>query len=89
MAPQRCKKQHRIQHPLSLAQCTLCWYSVIHLLPACNKQIVCKFHGILNGIDFADWNPADDALLPANYNATSMEGKAICKEYLQRVSAHL
>ncbi|KAF5835110.1 soluble starch synthase [Dunaliella salina] len=43
-----------------------------------------KFYGILNGVDVADWNPAGDPVLPANFNATSLEGKALCKEYLQR-----
>ena len=43
-----------------------------------------KFSGILNGIDTADWDPAADPLLPANYDAARPGGKALCKQYLQR-----
>lgn len=40
--------------------------------------------GILNGIDDAVWNPAVDTHLAARYTAEDLEGKAICKEALQR-----
>ena len=39
--------------------------------------------GIINGIDTEVWNPATDKLLPARYDAGSLERKAINKQALQ------
>jgi starch synthase len=41
-----------------------------------------KLTGILNGVDTVLWNPQDDPLIPANYHAGSLKGKAACKEAL-------
>ncbi|KAK6131735.1 hypothetical protein DH2020_034532 [Rehmannia glutinosa] len=43
-----------------------------------------KYFGILNGIDTAIWNPATDAFLPAKFDANNVEGKKICKLFVQR-----
>jgi starch synthase len=41
-----------------------------------------KFHGILNGIDTEEWNPATDPLLPAAYDADTIAGKTKNKRAL-------
>ena len=38
--------------------------------------------GILNGVDYEDWNPATDKLIPANYSPQDMQGKDACKKAL-------
>ncbi len=43
-----------------------------------------KLTGILNGVDYDEWNPANDPYLPAHYDRGAMEGKKICKRELQR-----
>ncbi len=40
--------------------------------------------GILNGVDTEVWGPERDSEIAANYSATSMGGKAICKAALQK-----
>jgi starch synthase len=34
--------------------------------------------GILNGVDYAEWNPATDRRLAANYSPENLEGKKLC-----------
>ncbi|MEK7281600.1 MAG: glycosyltransferase [Chloroflexota bacterium] len=40
--------------------------------------------GIVNGIDYSEFDPSHDSLLPANYDASALEGKAACKAELQK-----
>ncbi len=41
-------------------------------------------HGIINGIDYKEWNPQSDPLLPASFSASSLEGKAEIKRMVQK-----
>ena len=38
--------------------------------------------GILNGVDYAAWNPAKDSFIAAKYSAKDLAGKSVCKQDL-------
>jgi starch synthase len=38
--------------------------------------------GILNGVDYDEWDPATDALIPSNYSGSDISGKKACKQAL-------
>jgi starch synthase len=38
--------------------------------------------GIVNGVDYAEWDPATDKLVAAHYSPTSLKGKEACKKAL-------
>jgi len=40
--------------------------------------------GILNGVDYDQWNPAVDPLIAKQYSEDSLDGKRLCKDDLQR-----
>jgi len=42
------------------------------------------FVGILNGVDYNEWDPSHDELIPANYGAEDLSGKATCKRKLMQ-----
>jgi starch synthase len=41
-----------------------------------------KLHGIINGVDYLEWNPETDPHLVANYSREDLEGKRACKSDL-------
>lgn len=40
--------------------------------------------GIVNGIDYSDWDPQSDPLIPAHFSLNNMRGKSSCKLNLQK-----
>ncbi|MBI3933151.1 MAG: glycogen synthase GlgA [Acidobacteria bacterium] len=43
-----------------------------------------RVSGILNGVDYSEWDPAVDKLIAANYSAAELDGKKACKLDLLR-----
>jgi starch synthase len=41
-----------------------------------------RLRGIVNGVDYTEWDPATDKLLAANYTPGNLAGKAACKKAL-------
>ncbi len=41
-----------------------------------------QLHGILNGVDYKDWSPESDSLIPASFNPEDLKGKAANKAAL-------
>lgn len=39
-------------------------------------------YGIINGIDYDEWNPAKDSYLPVNYDYNKLEGRQRCRKKL-------
>jgi starch synthase len=46
------------------------------------KAQATKLTGILNGVDYAQWNPKDDPYLETHYTPDKLEGKVQCKKEL-------
>ena len=47
------------------------------------KQRSATLFGILNGVDYSEWNPADDPHIPKPFSADDLTGKAAAKAHLQ------
>ena len=43
--------------------------------------------GILNGVDYSEWNPATDTHIKKNYQPPKLYGKRVCKSELQKYFA--
>jgi starch synthase len=52
-------------------------------LDAILRRRASDLFGVLNGMDYAVWNPETDLHIPANYSHDNLAGKAINKEALQ------
>ncbi len=39
-------------------------------------------HGVVNGVDYSEWDPEKDGLIRANYSEKDLTGKRLCKEDL-------
>jgi starch synthase len=48
------------------------------------RQRAADLIGILNGVDYATWDPAIDPHIPARYTPDELSGKQTCKAHLQR-----
>lgn len=48
------------------------------------RERAADLYGILNGVDYGEWNPESDPLIPARYSAADLAGKKVCKAELQR-----
>lgn len=46
------------------------------------RSVKDRLFGILNGVDYAIWNPAIDRHIAANYSVRDLDGKARCKQDL-------
>jgi starch synthase len=44
-----------------------------------------RIHGILNGVDYAAWNPKTDPHIAANFDSRDLSGKKTCKGDLAKV----
>jgi starch synthase len=40
--------------------------------------------GILNGVDYKEWNPETDSLIPSKFSVHDLSGKAACKRALMK-----
>lgn len=54
-------------------------------LDAVLRQRTADLYGVLNGVDYQEWNPRTDRYLAATYSAEDLTGKTACKRDLQEV----
>lgn len=54
-----------------------------HGLEGVVQNRIQALRGVLNGMDYEEWNPATDKYIPAHYDIGDMDGKLVCKRKLQ------
>ncbi len=60
-----------------------------HGLEGVLKSRADRLQGILNGVDYEEWSPESDKLLPAHYSPEDLSGKQACKKaLLEKMGAH-
>ena len=66
-------------------------YAVESLVPALGYGLALylndrgdSYRGILNGVDYQEWDPSTDHYLPARYSPVELSGKRTCKAELQK-----
>jgi starch synthase len=47
------------------------------------KKRIENLYGVINGLNYIEWNPEEDRLIPATFGVTGLEGKEKCKRALQ------
>lgn len=55
-----------------------------HGLEGVVRDRIDALRGVLNGIDYDEWNPSTDKYIPAHFDIGDMAGKAECKRALQQ-----
>ncbi|RLC20960.1 MAG: glycogen synthase, partial [Deltaproteobacteria bacterium] len=48
------------------------------------RSVKDRLYGILNGVDYGEWDPSADPHLPARYSIRDLSGKGACKRALLR-----
>jgi len=56
-----------------------------HGLDGVARDRAADLYGILNGVDYDEWNPETDPMIACSYSGDYPLGKALCKEELQRI----
>lgn len=49
------------------------------------KEYEKKLYGIINGVDYSEWSPEIDNLIPHKYSVDDLSGKTLCKKHLQTI----
>ena len=56
-------------------------------LDGLTRKRALELYGIINGIDYAEWDPSKDTLIPSGYTQSDLKGKELCRKKLCREAA--